>query len=180
MLCYLTLLEFVEETHKQQFQALYQANEKKMYAVAMSYLHDHHKAEDAVSASFLKIIAHFEKIISLSCTKQTAYIVIIVKNISLDLLRESRRLVQLDEAPPLLPTEAGPEELDGYHQLLDFLTQLPPMYRTPLELTLVLEWSPAETAQLLKINENTLRARLRRGRALLRQNIEEGGYYFDK
>lgn len=62
MIPFTSLLEFVEEKHKEQFRALYQAYERKLYAYALSILKDPYKAEDAVSTAFLKVAKHFEKI----------------------------------------------------------------------------------------------------------------------
>lgn len=172
------LLEFVEEEHKTQFRNFYYDHEKKLYAVAFSILKNQHKAEDAVSESFLKIIKHFEKIISLPCTKMEAYIVTIVKNVSIDMLRERERYADEETAlSHLIDDSDGPEEKSAYCRLVELIRAMPERYRTPLELVLVLEWTPKEAARFLKCNENTLNSRLRRGREMLKEKLREEGYH---
>lgn len=178
MLTLTMLLEFVDEEQGQRFCSLYYAYEKKMYAVALYYLRDPHKAEDAVSAAFLKIIKHFEKILSLPCTKIEPYLVITVKNTALDLLRAEARQAGGEEDFSQVPAMAeGPEEAAGYRRLVELIRAMPEPYRQPLELVLVLEWPPKEAARLLKCSENTLNSRLRRGRELLKQKLREEGYH---
>lgn len=53
-------------------------------------------AEDVVSTAFVKIMDNIEKVSELSCPQMTAFCVTIVKNASVDVLRENRRSAHLD------------------------------------------------------------------------------------
>lgn len=176
MIPFTSLLEFVEEKHKEQFRALYQAYERKLYAYALSILKDPYKAEDAVSMAFLKVAKHFEKIFSLPCTKREAYLVILMRNTTMDLLREEERFTG-EEPSAALPARRGdPEAASAYRRLVDLIRSMPDPYRQALELVLVLEWSPKEAAKFLHCKEGTLHTRLRRGKALLRERLKEEGW----
>lgn len=170
------LLEFVEAEEKEAFSAFYKAYERKMYAVALRYLKRPSRAEDCVYHSFIKIIEHFEKICSLSGHNQEAYVVIIVKNTALDMLKAERRLSSLpQEWDPPSPS-GGPEEAAEYHYLVELIRALPEGYRRVLEPALVLEIPVKEIARRLGLKENTVAARLRRGRKLLQDKLRKEGY----
>ena len=53
-------------------------------------------AEDVVSTAFVKIMDNIEKVSELSCPQMTAFCVTIVKNASVDVLRENRRSAHLE------------------------------------------------------------------------------------
>ena len=53
-------------------------------------------AEDVVSTVFVKIMDNIEKISDLPCPQMTAFCVTIVKNASIDVLRQSRQSVHID------------------------------------------------------------------------------------
>ena len=52
-------------------------------------------AEDVVSTAFIKIMDNIEKISDLPCPQMTAFCVTIVKNASIDVLRQLQQSVQL-------------------------------------------------------------------------------------
>ncbi len=176
MIPFASLLEFEEERRKEQFRVLHQAYERKLYAYALSILKDPHKAEDAVSMAFLKVAKHFEKIFSLPCTKREAYLVILMRNTALDLLREEGRFTGEEPSADLPARRGDPEAALAYRRLVDLIRSMPDPYRQALELVLVLEWTPKEAANFLHCKESTLHTRLRRGKALLRERLKEEGW----
>ncbi len=165
------LLEFVEESQREQFTELYIAYERKMYAVALSILKNQHDAEDAVLHSFEKMIAHFEKIMALPCQEKDPYIVTIVKNTSRDILKKEGRYTELPEEWDAPAFQPGPEESAGYRYLVDTIRAMPETYREVLELCCVLGYSVKEIAAMLKLKENTVSTRLKRGRKLLHERL---------
>ena len=68
-----------------------------MEQTALNILRGQHDAEDAVQNSFLQIIRHFEKISEISCEELPFWIISIVKNESLMILRARRKIVPLEE-----------------------------------------------------------------------------------
>ena len=53
-------------------------------------------AEDVVSTAFIKIMDNIEKISDLPCPQMTAFCVTIVKNASIDVLRQLQQSVHID------------------------------------------------------------------------------------
>ena len=87
MLIYLSLLDSEEEISK--FELIYSTYKKQMYYTANNILKDSHLAEDAVHNAFLRIINNLEKIEDINSHKTKGLIVIIVKNVSIDIYRKN-------------------------------------------------------------------------------------------
>ncbi len=79
---YLSMLDTDED--KRQFEILYTKYRQNMYAVAYSILHNTEDAEDAVHQAFIAIANNFEKIRQIPCQEIKAYIVVIIRNTSID------------------------------------------------------------------------------------------------
>lgn len=170
----LMLLEFVTDKEKEKFIEIYQYFERKMYAVALSFLKDQGKAEDAVSESFLKIIKHFEKFSEKSCEEMAPYVVMIVKNTARTMLRRAKREADLPEEWEVPTKEAGPEGQIQARYLVELIRSMPAIYRDVLELSVLMEWPIPAIAKELRISESAAYSRLSRGRMWLRKQLEEG------
>ena len=171
---YMTLLE--DERDRRAFFRLYQKHYNKMMQVASRYFPgDQKNAEDAVHESFLKIIENFSKISEISCEELGPYVVTIVKNVSLNMLKKQKRLVLTEDwAPYERPAETSPE--DGYGRLVALIRAMPETYRAALEMRFVLEMEHREIARVLGISETAAVNRVSRGRKLLIEKLKEEGY----
>ena len=78
------------EDDKRKFVAVYEQYHKKMEMIALHILGSQHDAEDAVQNAFLQIIRHFEKIYEIPCEELPFWIISIVKNEALMILRKKR------------------------------------------------------------------------------------------
>ena len=177
MLC--MLLEFVEESQKAAFSRFFLRYERALYAVALHMLGNPHRAEDCVHDSALKLISHFEEISQFSCQEIEGYIVTIVKNTAIDMLRDGRRLTGLPQDWDAPAPGDGPESVAGYRHLVERILAMPETYRGVLELVLVEERSVKDAAELLGLKENTAAVRLSRGRKLLKEQLQKEGYGYD-
>ena len=170
---YMSLLE--DERDKDRFRRLYDKHYNKMMQVAKRYFPGDQAAEDAVHESFLKIIENFSKISEISCEELEPYIVTIVKNASIDMLRRQKRLVLTEDwAPYERPAETSPE--DGYGRLVALIRAMPETYRAALELRFIHEMEHREIARVLGISETAAMNRVSRGRKLLIEKLKEEGY----
>lgn len=70
------------------------------------------------------------------------------------------------------------EREDEYAYLVSLIRSLPEDYRRILELKLVEEQSNREIARRLGMNESTVASRVMRGRAMLKERLEEEGYHY--
>ena len=171
---YMTLLE--DERDKVRFRRLYDKYHKKMAQVARWYFPgDQAGEEDAVHESFLKIIEKFSKISEISCEELEPYIVTIVKNTSIDMLRRKKRLKLTDDWTPY-ETARETEPGDGYGRLVSIIRAMPQTYRAALEMRYVLEMTHKEIAKALGIAEGAAATRINRGRKLLMEKLREEGY----
>ena len=102
-----------DETDKELVRSLYEANEQLMYNVAYNILHNCTDAEDAVQDSFVSVINHLEKIREIDCNETRVYLVIVVKNISLNMLKKKQRhpAVDIDEVFDAKSDENTEEEI---------------------------------------------------------------------
>ena len=84
------------EADKQKFTDIYEQYHPQMEQTALRILKNQHDAEDAMQNAFMQIIRHFEKIDEIPCEKLPFWIVCIVKNEAVTILRKNQRTVQLE------------------------------------------------------------------------------------
>ncbi len=75
---------------------IFKDNHVKFYRISFKILKSEFAANDAVSSAFLKIMDNIEKISNLPCPQMMAFCVTIVKNASVDVIRQSERLICVD------------------------------------------------------------------------------------
>ena len=89
LLLYLSLIE--DDDNKTLFSKIYYENNKLMYNVAFSYLHDHHYSEDAIQNAFLGIAKNMNVVKRLNKEKLQIYICKCVKNACINLSKDINR-----------------------------------------------------------------------------------------
>lgn len=168
---YLSILE--TDADRKKFTEIYQQNHAQMERTAMGILRDQHDAEDAVQNAFVQVIKNFSKIHEIPCKNLPFWIISIVKNEALMILRRKRRLVPLEDWDGFVE-EAG--YISEYDHLVELFSRLPETYRAALEMKFLLEYTGKEIAQRLGISESAVHVRISRGRALLKEILEKEGY----
>ncbi len=172
LICFLAMLENDEE--RQRFVCLYEEHHEKMEKIAIKILNEQYDAEDAVQSAFLQIIQHFEKIYEIPCEKLPFWIISIVRNESLMILRKKRKEAILDDWSTF---EESIDNITGYHELVELFRNLPETYRTVLEMKIFIGYTDKEIAKHLGISETAVSSRASRGRELLRKLIEKEGLH---
>lgn len=164
------------EQDQRRFTRLFEAHEKKIYAVALRILEDPDRAEDAAQQTWLKLVQNWKRISALPWGETEGYVVTVAKNCALDILRAERRTAAFPEDwdPPAQETHQ-----EEYDYLVSLIRSLPENYRRILELKCVVEQTNKEIARRLGINESTVAARVMRGRAILKERLEKEGYTYD-
>lgn len=169
---YMTLLE--DERDIPSFRRLYRTHHDRMMRMALRFFpKDQKAAEDAVHESFLKIIENFSKISEISWEELGSYVVTIVKNVSLNMLKKQKRLVLTDDWAAF---EGAEEPSDGFGRLVALIRAMPETYRAVLEMRFVLEMEYREIAKVLGISESAVANRVSRGRKLLMEKLKTEGY----
>ena len=174
LVMFLAMLETEEDQRR--FTWLFEAHEKKIYAVVLRILGDRTQAEDAAQQTWLKLVQNWDRVSALSWGEVEGYVVTVAKNCALDILRAERRTVAFPEDwdPP-----AQEDRQEEYNYLVSLIRSLPENYRRVLELKLVEEQTNKEIARRLGMNESTVGVRVLRGRAMLRERLEKEGYTYD-
>lgn len=160
---YLAALE--SDGDKKQFRELYRRYHRVMERTALAVLHDPHDAEEAVQEAFLRVIENFSKIYEIPCKDLGGWLVIIVRNEAITILRRRRCHLPLEEGWADFAGQS--RDLPDYSSMVQLFARLPDTYRAVLEMKLVLGWSTAEIARRLGLTESAVNTRLSRGRALL-------------
>jgi RNA polymerase sigma-70 factor (ECF subfamily) len=92
---YLAAFEVPED--KQTFENFYTNNSALAMRAALRICGNNHAiAEDAVHMGFEQIIKDWENFLQLSCDKQRSRFVIILKNKTIDILRQEKHYVSID------------------------------------------------------------------------------------
>lgn len=171
---YLSALETAEE--KAEFEDLYIKYKQRMYAIAYKILHNVEDSEDAVHNAFLKIADNFEEIKKFSCQETERYIVIIVRNTSINIYRKNKNdtehLTELDDNQSIVNINFF-ENIE-HDELIKAISNLPLIYKDILFLHYVNQYTTKEISKLLDISLDTAWKRIERAKKLLKQKLEKG------
>ena len=158
---------------KKLFTEIYEQYRPQMERTAMHFLKSHADIEDAVQNAFMQMIRHFEKIYEIPCEELSFWIISIVKNEALMIIRKSQKTVPLEDWDGLVRES---ENTSDYTELVDLFTKLPPSYRSVLEMKILHGFSDKEVAAHLGISETAVSSRASRGRSLLREIVKKEGF----
>ncbi len=169
---FLVALESDED--KRRFAAIYEQYHEQMERVALRILREQHDAEDTVQNAFLQIIRHFEKTFEIPGEELPFWIISIVKNEALMILRTRRKTAPLEEWNGF---EKSADDVSGYNELVELFRNLPETYRAVLEMKILIGYTDKEIAKRLDISETAVSSRASRGRKLLRKLLEKEGIH---
>lgn len=160
------LVKRAQENDAEAFVELMELHKESMYKVARSYLKNDADAADAMQETVLKC---YEKIHTLNHAGffKTWMIRILINNCK-DILRKDQKL-SLFEENQKVELVAPAEDLRGFLELLETVDE---RYRTVIILYYVEGYKIKEIAEILEMNENTVSSQLRRGRLMLKKELE--------
>lgn len=155
------------------FEALYDANHRIVYGVALRILGDVHGAEDVVQSVFLKL---WNSPDLFRGGNFSAWIVRVTRNRALDVLR-SRAVRNEGTLPEALPEEEAIEDVAFSHidaaRVRAALAGLPPEQREPIEMGFFDGITHEEIARRCDVPLGTIKTRIRSGLRKLRAALEE-------
>lgn len=171
---YLTVLNTDEDKIK--FEEMYIKYKQRLYKLSYSILHNKEDAEDAVHQSFLTIANNFEKIKTMSCHEMESYMVIIIRNNSIDTYNKNKKNI---ERRAVLDEERLSINIDffediNYENLVRTISGLSQIYKDVLLLHYVNDFSVKEISRMLDISIDNVRKRLERAKRLLKSELEKG------
>jgi len=167
------------------FRVIMRRHNQKLYRLARSIIRNDSEAEDIVQETYVTAFAHlasFRGEASLA-----TWLSRIAINEALGRLRKKKRAAAvISETPagdahiipfPLNSGSDDPERTMAQRQILALVEQatdaLPDIYRTVFVARVIEGLSMEETADLLHIKPETVKTRLHRARALVRQKLDE-------
>lgn len=170
---YLALLE--NEQDQQIFTNIYNRYYDKLMAVATQRLSGKSQmaVEDAVHNTFLKAIRYFETAKKIPEDEMEFWLVAIVKNECINIVRKDSRSVQLENWDVF---EHSVADLgSNYQEIISIICSMPETYRATLELRFIEKLEYKEIAKELHISEAAVTGRISRGRTLLINKLERAG-----
>lgn len=174
---YLTLID--NEDDKKSFEDLYNQNRSKAYAIAFNILKKKALAEEACSANaFFSLAKSFQKIKNLESHKLDYYIVITVRNTSLNLLKKEKehiKAMNLSEDIPELTDETLCDR--NYDNIVDCIRRLSYTNQEILYLRFTLGMGYNEISSTLHISNATARQRFQHAKYSLAKLLEKEGIY---
>ena len=168
---FLAALESNED--KQVFIKIYEQHLPLMERTATRILKEQSDSEDAVQNAFVQIIRHFDKIHKIPREELPFWIISIVKNEALSIIRKRQKTVSLENWDGYIIES---ENVLDYTELVNLFAKLPLSYRSVLEMKILLGYSDNEIATHLGISETAVSTRASRGRTLLREIIRKEGF----
>lgn len=147
MLIYLQMIQ--DEEDRSKFERIYYTYRGLMYHTAYRLLGQEQDAEDAVHQAFVKVAEHILKISEPVCPKTRAYVVTIVENQAIDMLRRRNRhpSVSFEDGVYGLPVEEQPEDT-----LAQCILELPAKQRQVVWLKYNYGYSLREVARMLDVS----------------------------
>ena len=148
----------------QQLEAAYDAYGAAVYRLALAFLGQRADAEDMTQETFCRLLYHAPAFADENHKKR--WLLQVAANLSRDQLRGfwRKQVTQLEDSVPA----STPEELDA----LNAVMALPEKFRLPIHLYYYEGYSVAEVAEILKLGQSAVKMRLKRGRELLKVELE--------
>lgn len=174
-----------EVSDEEKFRCTYQQYVRLVYYIAFEILQQKEDAEDAVQETFIRVAKNIFKISDPFCPETKNFVVIICKNVSLQILKKRKhsKMKELSDYIPDERHEGNPygisSENDTIRIIVDVILTLPDRYRDCLYMELVEELDHKEIAFMLGQKPETVRKRLQRGKKLLRKKLEERGVTYE-
>lgn len=156
------LVKRAQKGDTEAFIQLIENHKISLYKTAKSYLKNEDDVADVMQDTILSAFEHMEDLKSVRYFK--TWITRILINQCNDLLRQRKRCVLVEWAEDT--QNVAPENDRGFYELLE---ELPENYRTIFLLYYGEGFHTKEIAQILEMNENTVKSRLKRGRKKLEQ-----------
>ena len=171
--------EALNENDKQRLTLMYEKYSRRMYTAAKRILNSGEDAEDAVQNAFVSVAKRMGSINIYDEDALCGYLIAVVKNEAIDVLRKRKNTVPEDEltdTPDSFDTVFETEKREVFEYAVKIMTQMDDIYRAPLYLNVVMGYSPKETADVLKRAPATVRVQISRAKQMLAEKLKEAGY----
>lgn len=178
------IMAIEDEQERNKIEEVYNRYYSTMLYIAKDILRDEGLAEDAVSESFIKIINNVEKTREVNCYQTRGFIVVLVRNVSIDMLRSSKKpqILSFDDVKEPVknndPIFESVSAKDACEKIIDCISRMSNInYADILYLKISYKYSTKEISELLNITPDNVKVRLNSARkALIEQMQKEEAY----
>ena len=174
---------FPDEAEKNKFEYIYEKYKKLMLYKAHEILHDYSLAEDAVSEAFIRIYKNMEKIENPDSNMSIGFIVTIVRNVSLTMIKKERQW----DYEEINEEITGDVQIEtkvlsdiSVNQIIEITDQLGEDLKSVFLLKYAQELSHREIADILNITENNVTVRIHRAKKKMCGLLTKEGYARDE
>lgn len=174
------LLGVLSEDEKDLVNKIFSKMNGKMYHISYKILGTHFEAEEAVAQTFLKIMTYIDRISALPCPQIEPYCVIILKNETMNIIRQRKKNIYTEDVDYFEKSEENYNLEEEYlkkankEELLSCIDKLSDEEKNLIYLRFVYKMSFKEISELLGINEETAKKRGQRILKKLRLYYEKG------
>ena len=173
------------DEEKDKLTKIYELYYGTMLYIAKGIISDPILAEDAVSYSIETIIKNLHNIDEIKCHKTRNYIVTIVKSRAINLLKKQSRYEKESTHESDLLNNSTPIEneltiKESCDSIIYYIKALSKPLSDSLYLSLVNEYSTEEISKILDISNETVRKRLSRAKAQIREMLKKEGVKHEK
>ncbi len=151
---------------EQEITAIYERQADTVWRVCYSFMRNHADAQDMMHETFLRLIR--SGVTFASEKHERAWLIVTASNVCKDALRHPERIPDALEDHPDL---AAPEQPDSV--LAEAILRLPTDYKEVIYLYYYEGYSTDEIAKMLGAAPSTVRSRLARARARLKEELED-------
>jgi RNA polymerase sigma-70 factor, ECF subfamily len=155
------------------FELLMRRYNQRLYRITRAIVRDAAEAEDVTQDAYVRAFEHLDQFAGRA--RFSTWLTRIAVHEASARLRRRGRQTDIEESMPIVSTAAGPEQRAADRELGQAIEEavdaLPEVYGAAFMLREVEGLSTAETAACLDINAETVKTRLHRARALLRNHI---------
>lgn len=173
-------LQSIEDV--QLIERLYEEHGKMLYYSAFRILRDRSLAEDALHQTFIKIIPNIHKIDENDKVKTRNFLLIVCRNVALNMLKERNRINGSCEAADereLQDYSYDPSKIvidkDSTKRIYNVVKSLPTIYMDVLTLKIEYHYTRDEIAEILDIQPNNVKKRLAVARGKVAHALEKEG-----
>lgn len=151
--------------------------------VAMKYLHNKTKAEDAVHDAFVEVCKNVENYQNLSCIDFRRKIVVIVRNKCVDMIRKDKKIssTEFDKVGAVLESDDIPVDeyvarIDEISRVSEYVNAIDETSQKSLRLKYVEGKTYKEIAEEMGTNIKTVEVRIARAKQKVRNMMRKDGY----
>ena len=173
------LLSILNDEQRTLVERIFQEHNIHFQRISFNIVKSEETAKDAVSVAFVKIMENIEKISDLPCPQMTAFCVTIVKNTSIDVLRQLPQSIHIDYWDNISDANVDTVLDECIHnadvrKLSELIDRLNPDDRRFIYLRYVEEMGYKEIGELLNISVDAAKKRGQRLVKKVRKLYEEG------